>query len=66
MAAPTDKVSFPQVLRAAAFLIEHPEQWEEFKMRFGVAAAKAAVKMAETYGLPAEHLAKMKRDLGMD
>lgn len=66
MAGPVEKVSFSEVLRAAAWLLEHPEQWTEFKMRFGLQCAKAAVKMAETHGLPAEHLAKMKRDLGVD
>ena len=60
------KVSFADVLRAAAFLLENPGQWEEFKQRFGLEIARAAVKLAEQNGLPPDMLVKMKADLGLD
>lgn len=57
-------VGWSEALRAAAYLLEHPDQWVEFKQRFGLEVARAAVKLAEKH-LPPEMAAQVKRDLGM-
>lgn len=61
-----DRVSLAELLRAAAFLIENPDKWEEFKQRFSLATCQAAVGFAEKSGLPPELVVKLKRDLGID
>lgn len=64
--ADAPKVSWLQVLEVARHLIENPEDWPDFKQRFGLATVQAAVKLAEKHGLPPEILAKLKRDLGLE
>lgn len=66
MPVPLDKVPWAQALRAAAFLIENPDKWPEFREKFGLACARVAVGLAERHGLPSETLAKLKKDLGLD
>lgn len=61
-----ERANWADVLRACAYLLEHPEEWEGFKAKFGDATAKAAIKLAEQRGVPAEVLAKMKAGLGVD
>jgi len=61
----TDKVQWGDVLRAAAWLMDNPEEWPQFREKFGVATATAGVKLAERYGVPPQVLAGLKRDLGI-
>ena len=61
-----EKVSWSDVLRAGAHLLEHPEDWTAFKAKFSHEACKAAVKLAQERGLPADMIAKMKRELDVE
>jgi hypothetical protein len=61
-----DKVPWSQALRAAAFLMENPDRWPEFREKFGLACARVAVGLAEKHGLPSAQLAQLKRDLGLE
>ena len=59
------KVSFADALRAAAFLIENPEKWEEFKLRFGDAVCRAALELAGKH-LPPDAVADLRKRLDYD
>lgn len=61
----SERPTLPDVLRAAAWLLEHPERWQEFKERFSVATCEAALGMAERAGVPDSILAKVRKDLGL-
>lgn len=65
MGAEDGKVGFADVLRAVAYLVEHPEEWEGFKAKFGVATARAALALAEKGGVPPDVVAKVRRDIGL-
>lgn len=60
-----DRVSWADVLRAAAHLLENPEELTRLKDRFSLEVLRAAVKLAEQNGMPADVLAQLKRDLGV-
>lgn len=60
------KVTIAEMLRATAFLIEHPERWEEFKGQFAHATCVAVVRIAESRGVPPDVVAKLKKQLGVD
>lgn len=57
------KVSFADALRAAAFLLENPDKWEEFKLRFGDAVCRAGLDLAAKH-LPPEAMADLRKRLG--
>lgn len=60
----SDRVTVQDLLQAAAFLCAHPERWEEFKMKFGLATADAALKLAAR-SLPPEVIAALRAKLGL-
>lgn len=59
------KVSFADALRAAAYLVENPDKWDEFKVRFGDAVCRAGLELAAKH-LPAEAVRDLRTRLGYD
>lgn len=62
---PEHRKAWSNILRGGARLLERPEEFAEFRARFGLAAAETALKAAEKGGMPPELVQRIRSELGL-